>query len=363
MKLNEIMQTYVEKGFVKRELNPSKTLAIYNYTNECTHCIARWDYYTRMARGLILDMDGKIIARPFPKFFNFNEIPETQLINLPQVSTVEVSEKMDGSLGILYQEDGEYKMATRGSFVSDQAVMGTKIFYEKYPYSISYLKSKLSNYNDFTFLFEIIYPEDKKVIDYKGMRDIILVGVVHKEGGWDYSYSETRTIGMRLGFNVIDSAYMSFDGIYQEVQRGRENWEGYVLRYSNGLRVKMKTEQYIQLHRLLYQTTEKTVWELLKNKEDKERYLKQLPEEFKEWFNTTCRGLEEDYKKVKSEIIAIFKNTPKFTDRKEYAEYFKRVATSQQLAILFRMLDNKFYDDLIWKQIRSQKEVTYYDRF
>jgi RNA ligase len=41
---------------------------------------------------------------------------------------------MDGSLGILFNYKGEWVLATRGSFTSDQSVKGTELL-QKYDYN------------------------------------------------------------------------------------------------------------------------------------------------------------------------------------------------------------------------------------
>ena len=66
--------------------------------------IKRWDEYTRAARGIIFNKrTGECVARPFPKFFNLGEMPESQLNKIPKdPSNYEVYDKLDGSLGILY---------------------------------------------------------------------------------------------------------------------------------------------------------------------------------------------------------------------------------------------------------------------
>ena len=76
-----------------------------------------WDEHTTVARGLILDTEaGRIVASPFPKFFNAGErrggIPD-----LP----FETFEKLDGSPIILYFYDGGWRTATNGNFDSGQA--------------------------------------------------------------------------------------------------------------------------------------------------------------------------------------------------------------------------------------------------
>ena len=105
-------------------------------------------------RGLVLDSDGNVVAKPFKKFFNLEELTPGQIPNEP----FEVFEKMDGSLGILFNYKGEWILATKGSFISEQAVKGMQIL-KKYKY-----ERLLEGY---TYLFEIIYSENRIVCQYE----------------------------------------------------------------------------------------------------------------------------------------------------------------------------------------------------
>src|SRR5690349_5104447 len=87
----------VADGRVRYQKHPTKDLFIFNYTEE-TQFSKRWDNITLNCRGLILDDDYNIVARPWKKFFNFGERDLEIDFNAP----VEVTDKMDGSLGILY---------------------------------------------------------------------------------------------------------------------------------------------------------------------------------------------------------------------------------------------------------------------
>src|SRR5579871_6918930 len=86
-------------------------LILFNYS-QMAQFSSRWNWFELNSRGLIFNATtGEVVARPFRKFFNYGE-----RLPLPGTSMVEVTEKVDGSLGILYREDGDYKIATRGSF-------------------------------------------------------------------------------------------------------------------------------------------------------------------------------------------------------------------------------------------------------
>ena len=117
-----ILSKYIDEGLVIKQVHPTLPLSIYNYSRECQYG-GKWDDITLNCRGLVLDDGGNVIAKPFPKFFNYEEhiAEESKLPPIPN-ENFEVYEKMDGSLGIVFNYDGEWYMATRGSFQSDQAI-------------------------------------------------------------------------------------------------------------------------------------------------------------------------------------------------------------------------------------------------
>jgi len=108
-----------------------------------------WHTYPLLlqCRGLVTNSDGDIIARPFKKFFNYEEYLEFAPEMIPNES-FEVFEKMDGSLGILFNYKDEWVLCTRGSFTSEQSIKGTELL-KKYDYN------RLPKCH--TYLFEIIY--------------------------------------------------------------------------------------------------------------------------------------------------------------------------------------------------------------
>ena len=70
----EKFQPYVEKGLIRQVISPCKRLILWNYTDHCTYERA-WDEITLNARGTVYEIaTGKVIARAFPKFFNFSEL-------------------------------------------------------------------------------------------------------------------------------------------------------------------------------------------------------------------------------------------------------------------------------------------------
>lgn len=142
----EELDALIEAGYISLRFHPSEPLGILNYTNK-TQFDNFWCRETKICRGLIFNtLTHEIIARPFPKFFNYGQPGAAQI---PLNATVEVTDKLDGSLGIIYPlSDGTYSVATRGSFTSDQAIKATEMLKK---YDTSKFKTGV------TYLVEIIY--------------------------------------------------------------------------------------------------------------------------------------------------------------------------------------------------------------
>lgn len=123
--LNTI-EKYVNEGWLVKQKHPTEELYIYNYSKQ-TVLEQKWDDITTCCRGLILNKAGEIIARPFKKFFNYEELELDQIPKLPY----EIYKKLDGSLGISYWIGDKLYIATRGSFVSEQSVKANEILDRK----------------------------------------------------------------------------------------------------------------------------------------------------------------------------------------------------------------------------------------
>jgi RNA ligase len=164
-------------GHVRVQAHPELPLTIYNYTEQCAYSGA-WNAVTLTCRGLIADERGDILARPLPKFFNHDQ-PEAPVIALDE--PVVVTDKADGSQGIIYPTPDGPAVATRGSFASDQALHATGL-----------LRSRYGGWNPpafLTVLVEIVYPTNRIVLDYAGLDDLLLLGAVDVETGRTFSPS------------------------------------------------------------------------------------------------------------------------------------------------------------------------------
>jgi len=128
-----LLNQMIDERYIRKQHHPDDhDLIILNYT-EKAQFERVWNEATLQCRGLILRMTegvgAVVVARPFPKFFNYGENGRT---DYDFEAEVEVTDKMDGSLGILYDGPDGPAIATRGSFSSDQALHATKVYQDRY---------------------------------------------------------------------------------------------------------------------------------------------------------------------------------------------------------------------------------------
>lgn len=364
----ELMQAMLD-GYVREQKHPSVPYRILNYTEKAVFD-KHWNAVTLNCRGLIIDNDFKVIARPFPKFFNHSEHENDMLGNLPKLdlhAEVLVSDKLDGSLGILYRlPDDSYAIATRGSFTSPQALHATKFWQEYY----SDLDCQVP-WNR-TMLFEIIYPENRIVCDYGTDDDLVLLGAVEIETGRVQSPEEakvwhhlTRSSIQFPGSRATVFGYSTLaDALAAEP---REGAEGLVVTFVNdGTMVKIKQEDYIILHRLVTGLSKRTVWEALGSGQSVQEICEPLPDEFHVWVQEVAAellaqrdailtGAQTMYNDVLAHMAEfsgyVRGETPEREFRAVYAEYVK---TSSYRAWMFMLLDGKDPSAKIWETLKPE---------
>jgi len=334
-----------------KQIHPNLPLTIWNYSEKVQYDNL-WDDITMQTRGLVTDNKGNIVARPFKKFFNDSEKKHTPTPDF------DVYEKMDGSLGILFHYEGGWVLATRGSFTSDQAVKGFEML-QKYEYQ------KL--HKDYTYLFEIIYDDNRIVVKYD-YEDLILLGMIHTKTGYEVDlYGEGNDVRLKnlitnLGFKVVKK----YDGINDySILKGmiKDDEEGFVVKFSNGDRMKVKGEEYLRLHKIMTNVSTTAVWEMLSEGRDVLEIIKDVPDEFYNKVKSYVRDLKYTYLSL-SEYAGKTHDGfryGKFGDKdpeptkKEFAEFLSMNNYNPIIrALCFAMWDKKDYDKIIWKHIKPE---------
>jgi RNA ligase len=331
-----ILNDYIERGLIIKQVHPTLPLSIYNYSRSCQYD-RLWDDITLNCRGLVLDTDGNVVAKPFPKFFNYEEHTADEIPN----EYFDVYEKMDGSLGICFHHAGEWHMATRGSFTSEQAVKGKEM--------LDKLNTKFGLIPGYTYLFEIIYPENRIVVDYGGVEKLVVLSCYNNETGKEGNIYEM----VNEGFEVV-TKYNTFGEGFDELKREISNSkEGYVIRFRNGMRMKIKGDEYVRLHRILTNFSTTDIWELMRTKGNMDEFLERVPDEFDNWVRMIMMELEAGFENIKfrSSIDFEYYKGESNGDKKEFALAIK---DNEYRSILFSMWDGKSHEDTIWKIIKPK---------
>lgn len=334
----EHLKKYVAKGIITEQKHPVSELLIYNYTPIVQYG-KLWDEVTMACRGLIVKPNGRVVAQPFMKFFNYGEYKGA----LPAGERI-ISEKLDGSLGICYPHKGVLSIATRGSFVSEQAKEGDKMLQE-------YIKANGLEWYDerYTYLFEIIYPANRIVVDYKGARRLVLLAVINTNDGTELNPADT-------GYKDVATRFDGDTPIEDLLLNQKPNQEGYVVRFSNGMRLKFKFDEYVRLHRLLTNVSTKTIWEMLKNEQPIEQILDNVPDEFYEWVREQADKLKADFTDIEFAAQNTLRHVQHLPTRKEVAADVVMQNMPLIRAVVFAMLDGKEYRQIIWKSLRPKYE-------
>jgi RNA ligase len=355
----EILNQYHGQGLLYKQVHPTLPLTIWNYAEKVQY-EGLWDEVTTSCRGLITDNVGKIVVQPFKKFFNYEELVGKGVI--PEKGDyVYVQEKMDGSLGILFNYDGEWIMATRGSFTSEQAVMGLEIVKEKY-----FLDSWMQEY---AYLLEIIYPENRIVVNYGVEKVTFLSAVLNgtykwnstddTELHWSTSLMIFKSNGIHESDVVKTEQHFKFsDELYKSLKEKNEtNKEGFVLRFQPGnFRMKIKFEEYVRLHKIMTNLSTTAVWEVLSNGGNMDELLKDVPDEFYDKIKEYEDELKFMFNSLSNDYGIHFRDIQNMMDkvggdRKNFANVAKQY---KYPSLLFGMLDGKDVSPIIWKIVKPK---------
>lgn len=290
----------VNNGNVYRQVQDD--LELFNYSPQCTFSKS-WNQYTLISRGLILCPNKKkIVAAPFPKFFNYGEVALT-LPDLPFT----VLDKMDGSMAIIYHWDGRWHVATRGSFNSDQAQAAEKYLYDRMPFYKDAIPGT-------TYIAEWISPTNRIVVPYD--HDALVLLAYYGPGGYEVPVNNAFELASHLGFEAPNAHnYTNLNDMLEICKTLPPDKEGFVVRFANGFRVKIKGDEYCRIHALVSNCTPLAVWESMKNGDDLFVIKQQLPEEFAKDFEKIVFILSSHIDALHSRICTLHRNTMHLTDK------------------------------------------------
>lgn len=335
-------------------------LALLKYKDEVQWGDKPWTSFARMSRGLVVDMKNQaILAHGFDKFFNLNQEPETNYEILKDRKEFEISEKLDGSccLSFLNPNDNQFYLTTTGSFSSEQGQHGCTLFNNlpNYQQVIEYAKKG-------TFIFELIDPKFRIVIDYKKKNypeGLYLIGYRTQEGRL-ITYAEVQALGVQLSIPYPKTyKYESLDHLMEKVKDLTVLEEGFVLRYPDGLMVKIKGMAYLKAHRFISQLSDKNILEAVAEGNDVADQLADLaPEEYREDVIEKISYFKTRKLDLLNQCYRYFSDAPK-DDRKTFALWVNKNVKPSLRGCLFQLMDCKpLKDKDLYNIIKKHEQIS-----
>ncbi|MFF2570509.1 RNA ligase [Streptomyces sp. NPDC058084] len=374
----------VEAGHVTRKSHPELPLSIYTYTRVCQY-EGVWNEVTTRCRGLVADdRTGRIVALPLPKFFNVSE-HESDRPYAPALpdEPFEVYEKVDGSLGVVFHYDGRWRVASKGSFASTQATWAQRRLDAT---------DTTALVPGVTYLMEIVYPENRIVVDYGTRRDLVLLAA-HRPDGTEIPLAEAATAWHGIGSVVTVHPPMPLDELLKLTDTNTlpdgspasgMDAEGFVLRFASGVRAKAKIAEYVRLHKVLTGVTERDIWrghgiqrfagtsakilaqglglsmaELggIRSAGGRplDALLEQVPDEFDAWVRSVISRLEEEFAAREQAVEEAYASLAHLADdRGAFARAVRELPDRQLRSALFLRLDGRRTDLLLWRALRPE---------
>ena len=323
-----------------------------------------WTKDILWARSIMIHRDThKILSRGFDKFFNYHE--RVDIEPDPDFLDCEFREKIDGSLLIVSVINGKLNIRTRGTLDAYVQYPNTKSEYD------DFIQTKYKDVFDYilkagegrSYLFEHTTPRNVIVLNYGAEPKLKLLGIITNETGY-LERSDDYLDGFAQAYNIERPQKYVIESS-EDVQKLLEiqNIEGFVLYYDGGQKMKkLKTEEYLQKHRVRTQFNHNTLIESWKkhsqlsgDAEYTARELKTiLSKEFDyecinfphlwSWRDSIYQDACDLFESVFYKVDMLIEN---FTNRAVFAKVVKETFSSTEQMIAFMRL--KYSDDNEYK--------------
>jgi len=273
------------------------------------------------------------------------------------------------SLGILFNYNDAWHLATKGSFASEQAIKGMEILTKKYD-----LKRFMP---EAVYICEIIYAENRVVVDYGGEEKIVFLSVTSNDTELNLNTSMLVFNGSGIEHEDIVLSNLVFDADATMAEhlkaRNEENREGYVLRFwPSNKRVKIKFDEYVRLHRILAGFSNIDIWEHLRDGKDINELLENVPDEFDKWVKKIVSELHYgryQYSEYCGKVHDYFRfgkygDVDPMPTRKEYAEHIEKHVNKALHGIMWAMWDGDHakQDKVIWRKLKPKHQKPFWNQ-
>lgn len=371
----------IDAGYVTRKSHPELPLSIYTYTRTAQYERV-WNQVTTRCRGLVADdTTGAIVALPLPKFFNVGEHESGQPYApaLPD-EPFEVYDKVDGSLAVVFHYADRWRVASKGSFISAQATWAQRLLDTR---DTAALRPGT------TYLAEILYPQNRIVVDYGNRRDLVLLAAFGADGT-EVPLAEAAPHWQGIGSVVTVWPAMPLDELIALTESNTlpggaaangTDAEGFVLRFASGVRAKAKLSEYVRLHKVLTGVNERDIWRghgiqrfaglpakqlaqglnctvadiEVSGGKPLDALLEQVPDEFDTWVREVIDRLEGEAARHEQAIDEAYAGLVHLAgDRGAFARAVRELEDREIRPAMFMRLDGRPTELTTWRHVRPE---------
>jgi RNA ligase len=305
----------------------------------------------RECRGIIFNQDGELISRPYAKFFNVGEKPETQLNEVNLYESHIVLEKLDGSMIRPIPTVEGFNLATKAG-VTDISQQAEEFISDK-PHYAKFIHSMFDG--KLTPIFEWVSRKNRIVVDYEN-DNLILTAIRNTEMGHYLPYFNMLDLAEHWNIPVVQAvdglAVQNIELFVKQI-REWEDSEGVVLRFDTGHMVKIKADQYVLRHKTKDAINqEKNVISILLN-DDVDDLIPLLTPEDATRIQEFQHAFWLSFEDVAGEIYDLYRQIDKGQSQKDFALFAVSSVLPHYQPFMFKLRKGFPIKDLLIEQIRK----------
>lgn len=205
----------------------------------------------RECRGIKFDKQGNLLARPLHKFFNLGEKEETRMENIDFSEPHVIMDKLDGSMIHTIYHDNRIRFCTKMGMTE---IAEDALAWVEDNYGVTFdIWARMLFGMGLTPIFEWCSPANRVVIDYGDTPKFTLLALRVNLTG---EYLPLDSGPARLcSVPIVETRNVSSTEDFLVAVSAMRDIEGFIVAFEDGTRFKIKTDEYVQLHRVVDETS------------------------------------------------------------------------------------------------------------
>lgn len=314
-------------------------ISVFNYRLATYNDFLSTDF-SKELRGLtyVFNLDGTIYNKYLllEKFFNLNQVPDTMYSEVKDFKIKSIYNKEDGSIASFIKlPNGKIIGKSKMGFDNDQSIQINKIY--KTNKSVKRFVDKVLSLN-YIPIFEYVAPSNKIVLRYV-KEDLILLRLRDNVTGELLDLNDYLDVIGDVRVTPSEAGYTLDDLI--EMASYTEDKEGWIIEFTNGVLMKIKTDFYFKLHGLYTEDLNREniiIDYILKDEIDD--VLSKITDDLDtiERINKITDKVKSSINKKSNEIDKLYNVFLSINDRKEFALLYNK---EENFGYVMSMLSGK----------------------